>query len=252
VRFDLVPRRMPWPLPALLTWAASWSVFIAALRWLALPPVVALLLAASLAITFSFRGETRWRRIFIAWGFPVSLCASGVVGEVPAWAWLVPLAGVAVLYPVRAWRDAPLFPTPAGALQALPGLLPLPDGARILDAGCGLGDGLAELHRAYPRARLAGLEWSWPLRFACALRVPFAQVRRADIWREDWSGFEMVYLFQRPESMSRAADKAARELQAGAWLASLEFPVPGMQPQHTLECPDGRRLWLYRAPFVRR
>jgi len=244
--------KLVWPLPALLTWAASWAVFMLASHWLKMSPVLAMLLSAGIAITFSFRGDTRWRRIFIAWGFPLSLGASGLIGEVPAWAWLLPLTLLAVIYPMHTWRDAPLFPTPADALRDLPRMAPMRDGARILDAGCGLGAGLAELHRAYPAAQLTGIEWSWPLRFACALRTRFASVRRGDIWTADWSGFDMVYLFQRPESMSRAAAKAGRELRHGAWLASLEFNVPELVPTRTLDCPDGRRVWLYQVPFKQR
>jgi hypothetical protein len=243
---------MPWPLPALLIWAASWSVFIAGLRWLRLPPVLALLLAAALAIVFSLRGATRWRRIFIAFGFPLSLGASGLAGGMPHWAWLLPLALLAACYPVSAWRDAPLFPTPGDALQGLARLVPLRDGACIVDAGCGLGHALNELRREYPRAQLSGLEWSWPIRIVCGWRMGrAAAVSRADIWRADWSGYDLVYLFQRPESMPRAAHKAQRELRPGAWLASLEFAVPELTAQRVLNCADGRSVWLYQAPFRR-
>ena len=62
----------------------------------------------------------------------------------------------------------------------------------------------------------------------------------------------MVYLFQRPESMPRAAEKAERELRAGAWMASLEFSVPTLLPQQMLRCSDGRCVWLYQLPFRRR
>ena len=241
--------RLPWPLPALLVWGASWSVFLAGQRWLQLPQVMALLPAAAVAIACSLRQGTRWRKIFIAWGFPLSLAASGLIGQVPAWTWLLPLAMLAVVYPVRTWTDAPLFPTPAGALRGLAQLVPLPPGARIVDAGCGLGDGLGELQREYPQAHLAGIEWGWPLFVASCLRARFAQVRRGDLWRDDWSAYELVYLFQRPESMGRAAEKARRELRAGAWMASLEFPLPGSRATRTMACADGRTLWLYRAPF---
>jgi len=240
---------MPWPLPALLAWAASWSVYLGGQHWLAMTPMESLLAAAGLAISLSLAGGTRWRRIFIAWGFPLSLAASGVVGDAPAWAWLLPLAMLGVVYPVHTWRDAPLFPTPAGALNGLASVAGLRPGARIVDAGCGLGDGLIELRREYPEARIEGMEWSWPLRIASALRVRSAQVRRADIWAADWSGYDMVYLFQRPESMGRAAMKARRELPPGAWMASLEFDVPGVAATTSLRCADGRRVWLYQAPI---
>jgi hypothetical protein len=239
-----------WPLPAMLAWAAAWFAFIG-LSWLDLPawlpPLAASLLAGATAIT----GSTPWRRVFMAAGFPLSLLASGLAGELAAWAWLLPLALLVLLYPVKSWGDAPLFPTPSGGLQGLAALVPLPAQASVVDAGCGLGAGLRELRSQYPTARIEGLEWSWPLRLACAWRCRFAQVRRADIWSADWSAHDLVYLFQRPESMPRAAEKAARELKRGAWMASLEFEVPSLQPQQVLQCADGRRVWLYQAPFRR-
>jgi len=242
---------LPWPLPALLTWGAAWSIFLG-LCWLRASPVFAFVLAAGFAAMLGLKGATPWRRVFISWGFPLSLAVSGSVVVVPAWTWLLPLALLALLYPMKAWRDAPLFPTPSGALCGLARLAPLRGGARIVDAGCGFGSGLRELHGEYPHAQLTGLEWSWPLWLACAWRAPFATVRRADIWRADWSDYDMVYLFQRPESMPRAAIKAQRELRPGAWMASLEFNVPGLLAQQTLDCPDGRRVWLYQAPLRRR
>jgi len=239
---------MRWPLPALLAWAAAWALH-AALCALGVSPWVAAALASALGVALALRAATPWRRRLIAAGFPVSLAASTLAVALPAWLWLLPLAMLALLYPLRSWRDAPLFPTPAGALTGLSGRLPLRPSACIVDAGCGLGDGLRELRREYPSSRLVGLEWSWPLRWVCALRCRFARVRRRDIWIADWSGFDMVYLFQRPESMPRAGVKAAAELRPGAWLASLEFEVPGLRPALVHGCADGRRLWLYQAPL---
>ena len=158
-----------------------------------------------------------------------------------------PLA-LLLVYPLNAWRDAPLFPTPPDALNDLPDFAPLEPGARVLDAGGGLGDGLIALRQAYPLARLEGLEWSRPLRWLCARRCPWARVAQGDLWRADWSGYQLVYLFQRPESMPRALAKAHAEMHDGAWLASLEFEAAGWQAQRVLRCPDGRPLWLYRMP----
>ncbi len=236
--------RLVWPLPALLTWALGWALF-AGLRALEAPLPLALGAAVALGAALSVLGSTPWRRVFVAAGFPLSLAASGLATALPAWGWLLPLALLALVYPLNAWRDAPLFPTPAGALDGLAALAPLPSGASVLDAGCGLGAGLRELHREYPQAALHGLEWSWPLRALCAWRCRFARVRRGDIWAADWSSHAMVYVFQRPESMARAAEKALRELAPGAWLASLEFEVPNLAPTKALECADGRRVWLY-------
>lgn len=243
----------PWPLPALLSWALAWGLCFAlrtsgAPLWavLALPTALGALLALVPKVA-----TTPWRRVFVAGGFPLSALALGQGSGLPAWAWLAPLGLLLLAYPVNAWRDAPVFPTPRGALTDLPKHAPLPATARILDAGCGMGDGLAELHRAYPNAELHGIEWSWPWRLVCGLRCPWASVRRADMWAADWSGFDMVYVFQRPESMPRAVDKARRELKPGAWLVSLEFEavdasgVP-LKPQARLTLEGGRPVWMYR------
>lgn len=235
---------LPWPLPALAAWAACWALFGVLSRGGA-GAVPALLGAAALGALLAPLGATRWRRLFIAAGFPLSLAASGAA-VLPAWAWLLPLALLLAVYPLGTWRDAPLFPTPRGALEGLAQRVPLPADALVIDAGCGLGDGLIELRAQYPAARLLGLEWSWPLRLAGALRCRHAQVRRADMWAADWSGAALVFLFQRPESMARAFEKARRELRPGAWLASLEFAVPGVAPQARLEAVPGKPVWLYR------
>lgn len=238
---------VPWPLPALLAWALCWIAF-AALRGLDAPLAIALTLATLLGLTLAAAATMPWRRVFVAAGFPLSLAAAGVVA-VPAWAWLAPLAALALVYPIGAWRDAPLFPTPRGALRGLAAHLALPDGARVLDAGCGLGDGLIELRRELPDARFSGLEWSWPLRLAAAWRCRFADIRRGDIWAADWSSFDLVYVFQRPESMADAVAKAARELRPGAWLVSLEFEAPDLLAQHRLQASGAKPVWLYQAPF---
>ena len=237
--------RVPWPLPALLAWGGAWLRF-ASLQDVT-TPVWALLLACTLAAAASVLGDTWWRRGLIAVGFPLSLALTGAAG-LPAWAWLVPLALLLLVYPLNAWRDAPLFPTPSDALDDLPDAAPLEPGARVLDAGCGLGDGLLALRQAYPLAQLEGLEWSRPLRWLCARRCPWAQVRQGDMWRVDWSGYQLVYLFQRPESMERAAAKAHAEMAPGAWLVSLEFAVPGALPQAQLRLSGERVVWVYRMP----
>ena len=234
-----------WPLPALLAWVACWIVFLGVAR-LGAGDTAAMALALVLGALIAVAGTTPWRRVFIGAGFPISLAATGVAGTLPAWAWLLPLALLAGLYPLRAWRDAPVFPTPRGALRGLAGPLRLPAGCRVLDAGCGFGNALAELRLELPDAELTGIEWSWPLWLVSTWRCRFARVRRADMWRTDWSAFDLVYVFQRPESMAEVAAKASREMRPGAWLASLEFEIVGRPPSEVLACADGRPLWLYR------
>jgi hypothetical protein len=70
------------------------------------------------------------------------------------------------------------------------------------------------------------------------------------MWAADWSGFDVVYLFQRPETMPRAWRKACAEMREGAWLVSLEFPVPDRAPdaESTVGAARSRPLLAYRIP----
>ena len=140
---------LKWPLPALWVWGGAWVIYLN-LSGL-MPDVWAMVFACAVGVAFSVMGSTRARQWALALGFPLSLWASGLA-SVPAWGWLLPLALALFIYPVHAWRDAPIFPTPLNALQDLPGVAPLPIGAQVLDAGCGLGDGLKALRCFYPQS----------------------------------------------------------------------------------------------------
>lgn len=248
---------LTWPLPALLTWTLAWGLALA-LRAAQAPLWAVLMLPTALGVCATwlpFVASTTWRRVFVAAGFPLSVLALGQGAGLPAWLWLAPLALLLLAYPVHAWRDAPVFPTPRGALRELPQHAPLAaqGGAtpQILDAGCGMGDALAELHAAYPQARLHGIEWSWLWRVVAALRCPWARVRQGDMWAQSWAGFDLVYLFQRPETMPRAIDKALREMRPGSWLVSLEFEARdasglSLKPHARLQAGGGRPIWVYR------
>jgi SAM-dependent methyltransferase len=232
-----------WPLPALCAWSLAW-----ALAWAltaAGAPALGLLLALALSALLSLRVQGAWRRLLVAAGFPVSALLLGLGPAVPGWVWLLPLVPLLLLYPLRAWRDAPFFPTPAGALDGLAAVVGPP--RAVLEAGCGLGHGLVALRRTFPAARVHGVEWSPLLALLARWRCRDTTVARGDLWAQDWGRFDLVYLFQRPESMPRAWAKACAE-QPGGWLVSLEFEVPGVLASARLPGAGGRPVWVYRIP----
>ncbi len=237
--------RLRWPVPAVLAWTAAWSLWTLA-NAVALPGAVAFLLALAGGSALAWPCATPWRRALAAGGFPLSAWALGAAAAMPAWVWLLLLLPVLAAYPVRAWRDAPYFPTPKRALDGLDAVVGQP--RRALDAGCGLGHGLQALRQLWPQAQLHGVEWSAPLSWAAAWRCRGArvQIRRGDLWAASWAGNDLVYVFQRPESMARVFEKARRELAPTAWLVSLEFPVPGQTPWACLPGPGRRPVWIYR------
>lgn len=234
-----------WPLPALLSWLAAWFIYAAALA-AGLGAGPALALGAAVAGVLGWLQSERWRRLIVALGFPASVLALDWQGGASGLLWLAPLALLWWLYPRRTWSEAPLFPTPRGALEQLPMLAPLPPNARVLDAGCGVGDGLRELLHVYSEARVEGVEWSRPLSWLARWRVRRAVVRQGDLWADAWAPFALVYVFQRPESMPRVWAKACAELAPGAWLVSLDFAVPGVTPVASWQLDSGQFVWLYR------
>lgn len=236
---------LPWPLPAWLAWAGAWWLFWA-LQSLGASSPVAFGLSASAAALSGWLSARPWRRLIVALGFPVSCLLGDAAGAIPGWAWLLPLVLLALAYPAHAWRDAPVFPTPAHALDSLPGVVTLAPQARVLDAGCGLGHGLVALRAAYPAAQIGGIEWSWPLRLWTGLRHPWARVRQGDMWRAPWHEYDLVYLFQRPESMPRAVAKARAEMRPGTWLVSLAFEAAELTPHAVHHAHNGQPIWIYR------
>ena len=234
---------LPWPLPAVLAWAAGWLLWQGA-RLLGIDSALALAGGCCASSLLAWRCQGTWRRGLAALGFPLAAWLGGAAqGLAAAW-WLLPLLPLLLVYPLRAWRDAPFFPTPASGLQGLADVVGQP--VDVLDAGCGLGHGLRELAALWPQARLQGVEWSPLLAAAARLWVPRASIQRGDMWSRSWAPFDLVYLFQRPESMARAWDKAQRELRPGAWLVSLEFAVPGVEPTACLASRKRRPVWIYR------
>jgi hypothetical protein len=238
---------MVWPLPALLTWLAAWALLLG-LRSAGLPPAIAFVLVTLATAWPAWRLSHRWRRLIVLAGFPC-----------PSWPWCK-----AACRPGPGWPRWPCCccstRCAAGATRRCFPPRPRPWTAWPPPRRCPPAPGCwkpaaawataCALHRAYPDARLTGLEWSAPLATLCRLRCRFAQVRRGDIWTEDWSGYQMVYLFQRPESMPRAVAKARRELKPGAWLVSLEFEATELSPVAQLETVAGKPVWLYQAPWV--
>lgn len=169
-----------WPLPALFAWSLGWAACLGG-PLLGLGAGLSVLLGILLPWPLSWRVDSVMRRWVMLGGFPVSWLLAGSATTIPGWAWGAALAVLLLLYPVRAWRDAPLFPTTARDLEGLAQAFALPPGARVLDAGCGLGDGLRALQACWPQAHLSGCERSLPLAWAARRRCRFARVRCADM-----------------------------------------------------------------------
>lgn len=239
-----LPRvRLPWPTPALAVWTLAWGVF-ALLRDAAPNASLAAGLTVGAVGAWAWPGSV-WRRGLIGLGFPMSLALTGLAAGLPPLAWAAALVALALIYPMQTWRDAPTVaprrPMRCGLGRGHATACWRPR------AGCRLRLGPRPACVAASLARAAHEGVDWPLVGMTALRCRWAHVRQGDMWRQPWQGLQLVYLFQRPESMARAWAKAEAEMAPGAWLASLEFEVPGRQADAVLRRVPGKPVWLYRV-----
>ncbi len=250
VRAPRRPGAGGWPWTAFAAWVLGWLLLGGALA-AGVQTLLALALAWAPSVLLAWWVGGRWRRLMVLAGLPLAVSVQQAAFAWPAWIWLLPMALLLALYPLSAWRDAPWFPTPPDALLALAPRLVLASDARMLDAGSGLGHGLVALRRAFPQARLDGMERSALLAWGSRMRrMTGVRVLRQDFWQRSWADYDLVYMFQRPESMDPAWRKACCEQRPGSWFVSLEFPVPGQVP--TLQLEPGpaspRAVYAYRLP----
>jgi len=126
--------------------------------------------------------------------------------------------------------------------------------------GSGLGHGMQALRLRFPDAQLTGIERSALLALFSRLRLQWLSSARSDgsttvlcgdMWSSSWAEFDAVYLFQRPETMPRAWQKACADMKPGAWFISLAFEVPGKTADITYQGPGQRPVWAYRLPGKR-
>lgn len=221
--------------------------------------VVALLALAGMALALR---ESGWALPLPVWvalaGFGAALLSRGL--GLPAWWQAISLAFVPLLWLALqgdidpAWFLAgfallaltslgavrtrvPLYlssPRAAAALAAR-----LPERARVLDLGCGLGGPLARLSALRPDAALSGVEAA-PLNWLIArLRLHGrAQIRLGSIWDSDLSHHDVVYAYLSPAPMARLWQKARAEMRPGSLFVSNTFAVPGVEPDEVVELHD--------------
>jgi hypothetical protein len=161
----------------------------------------------------------------------------------PGWVWPVALVLLLVVYGGGILTRVPLYNSNRAAWEALLALLP-PYPVRFADLGAGLGGPLAFLARERPDSRFRGVEASPLTCLAAWLRTlprrGNCRIRWGSLWREDLSGYDVVYAFLSPAPMPALWAKAVREMRPGSLLVSNTFTVPGQEPLRRIPLP-GRK-----------
>lgn len=173
--------------------------------------------------------------------------------RLPGWAFLIPAALLGGFYVNGVTEKVPLFLTNPRTKRAIADLVPLGEGRKVIDLGCGLGGVVAAIARARPDAEVLGVETA-PLSYVlAAVRVALfgprnARIEFRSIWNTDVSEADMVYAFLSPAPMTRLNDKLRAEMKQGALFVSNSFAVPGREPDEVVAVDDTRqtRLLLWR------
>lgn len=71
------------------------------------------------------------------------------------------------------------------------------------------------------------------------------RVVRGDMWQQDLSQVDLVYVFLSPVPMPTIWQKAQAEMKSGAVLVSNSFAVPDVEPDDVWELADGRETQLF-------
>ena len=213
----------------------------ASLRWLA---------HAAVAAALGHACGLPWWWAVINGVFVIALWAASEVSIDPGW-YLAGFLALAAVYGAIHRTRVPLYLSGRQACVSLADLLPRDRTFRFLDAGCGVGTVLAYLAPRFPNGRLEGVELALvPWVFAW-LRGTFSarfRCRRADLWQQDLSRYDIVYAFLSPVTMTALWQKAQREMRPGSLLVSNSFAVEGVAPDAVIPLPvKGRSLYVWRC-----
>ena len=229
--------------------ALSWAIVLAAIR--AGVPLAGFALAiaqgAGAALISHLLRAPRWWQYFHA-GFSVLVWLSSHWAIAPGW-FLAAFIVLGLFYWTTFRTQVPLFLSNRATVTALAALLP-PTPARVLDAGAGTGSALRPLAQTRPDCSFVGIEAApapWFIgRLMAGARANLTW-RRGDFWAEDWSAYDVVYVFLSPVPMARVWAKATQEMRPGSRLISNSFEIPGLTPRQAVpaNAAGGRPLFVY-------
>jgi SAM-dependent methyltransferase len=238
-------RRLPPALSSFLLLAAAWLPLLPliAMGW---PLATLVLVQGALALLLSrwLALPSWWQAINAAFCPLLWLVAQADIH--PLWF----LAGFALLALTSLGSLKTRVPLYLFSRQAVAAVAArAPEGARVLDLGCGLGGWLAGLHALRPDLRLTGVEMA-PLNWlASRLRLGGrADIRLGSLWDVDLSRYDVVYAYLSPAPMARLWQKVETEMRPGGLFISNSFGVPGSEPDETMDLDDlsQARLLIWR------
>lgn len=137
-----------------------------------------------------------------------------------------------VIFPI--FRGAPFLPIQREKIERALRLVKLQPGQKIADLGSG--DGRILIACAKKGARAFGFEinpflvWKAKLNIKKAGVEGLAICRWKSFWEQDFSSFDIVFIYGITHIMKKLEKKLQKELKPGAKVVSFIFSFPGWQP----------------------
>jgi cyclopropane fatty-acyl-phospholipid synthase-like methyltransferase len=146
---------------------------------------------------------------------------------------IIAVFALALHIAIASWFFAPWVPARKRDMDRIFKLAELKNGQIFYDLGCGSGRLVEEA--AKRGAKAIGLELNPALFFLCQIRKMFSKYRSnmkfklINLYHEDLSAADAIYLFGMPTTVARIKEKMQKELKSGARVVSYSFTIPGWQ-----------------------
>jgi hypothetical protein len=217
-------------------------------RWIIPPYNVGWLLFAQIAVVLVFSYfllMPRWW-LWIQAFLPIGLVL-GLTQQVIPVSWFGGLALVLMLVFSNVWKErVPLYLSNGITHRALRQLASEYQVQTAIDLGSGLGGVVRAL--AVGGVDALGVEFSPVLALISNALCRWAgrgRVVQGDMWQQDLSRYDLVYVFLSPVPMAAIWQKAKAEMRSGCVLVSNSFEVPDVEPDDVWELADGRQTQLF-------
>ncbi len=239
-------KAITWPVLSFVSWISDWLFFVLLIHLeiessLAFFLVLFFILSKNLLIDLS-----KWQKLFLLLGFPLSSFLLQINQASSSVGWLMPLFILLLIYPPNSWKDAPIFPTPSNALNGLNFILDLKNNSKILDFGSGTGNGIRAILKEWPNSYVFGVENSILFYLFTKFKYPKATIIFKNMWDVHLSNFNVLYVFQRPETMNQIWEKAKKEMPPKSFVISLSFPIENINPIYTKHLKN-HDLFVYQT-----
>jgi hypothetical protein len=161
--------------------------------------------------------------------------------------------GLATLIGLCVARGVPFVPLTGKQLRNITEHVRIPSDARVADLGSGDGRVLRLFERNYSIVSPAGYEinlWAcWKSKVINKFKGSTAKIYYKNFFKEDLSGYNVVFCYLFPNCMNKLKDKFENELSPGSKVISYAFEIKDWKEPEVIYCDKNNhnvsRIFIY-------